>query len=184
MQKKLTFIYLIIFIAFFMLTGCQNKAEKRPIPPNKSEEQVGLTDSESRVLSSRISNLAIQVEGVNRASVVVVRTELSAMDFVQNKKTNDTLGKLTTSGGGITVIVGASVNANIRENPETLSKTITNIKEKTKLDDVEISQILVTTDPAIIGKIDALAVRMMEGEPITQYKEEIKEIIKEINPQK
>ncbi len=90
-MRKLITLLLIVFVV--SLVGCQNTAQKKIVNPNNTNNN--LTESEHRVMAGKISNLATEVEGVNKASVVIARINLSDKDFIKN--TDST--KVGSSGG-------------------------------------------------------------------------------------
>lgn len=76
MRKKLVLLICFTFILTSLALGCNNAAQKPDLPrqdQNKTTDTADqeMTASERRVLASRLSNLAEQVDGVDEATVVV-----------------------------------------------------------------------------------------------------------------
>lgn len=235
MRQKLTLLLLILFSISIILVGCQNTAQKRPLNPSQNNNQTTLTDSERRVLASKISNIAEQVEGVSRASVVVARSGLNNIGLLENTGsttstrpnnniainnsnnkpniysnygnniiskpsgnnptvnypdinannpntvTDDNNRNMAAPGGGVLAVIGASVNDNIKSNPQTWDQIQNKIVGNVKASDGRISQVYVTADPQIITKIDQIAAAILQGEPASTYENDIKDILSKIN---
>ena len=75
MRKNLALLLCFTFILTCLVLGCNNAAQRPDLPQDQqrttdtADEE--MTASERRVLASRLSNLAEQVEGVKKATVVV-----------------------------------------------------------------------------------------------------------------
>lgn len=117
MHKKRVLIFLIIFSLSIIIAGCQNTAQKKPQTPNKIN-QTSLTDSERRILASKVSNMAEQVEGVNRASVIVARAGIGQMGFTQKTGSRTAKNNLATNQPNNPMVNYPDINSN---NPNTLT---------------------------------------------------------------
>lgn len=76
MQKKLVLLICFTLILASLGIGCNNAAQRPDLPQQNQEDKADnaddeMTASERRVLASRLSNLAEQVDGVKDATVVV-----------------------------------------------------------------------------------------------------------------
>lgn len=74
MQKKLVLLICFTLILTSLALGCNNAAQRPDLPQQKEDTTDAddeMTASERRVLASRLSNLAEQVDGVKDATVVV-----------------------------------------------------------------------------------------------------------------
>lgn len=75
LQKKLVLLICFTLILTSLALGCNNAAQRPDLPQQNQEDTDDrddeLTASERRVLASRLSNMAEQVEGVKDATVVV-----------------------------------------------------------------------------------------------------------------
>lgn len=211
MYKKTAFIFLIIFSLSIVISGCQNTAQKKPQTPKQEINQTNLTDSERRILASKVSNTVEQVEGVNRASVIVARAGFNQMGFTQktgkttanpaqknlatnpmasfpdinsnnpNALTDDNNRNMAVPGGGFIVIIGTSVSEKISDDSEAWNKIKETITEKVTASDGRISQVYITKDPETISKIDELAAAALQGKVSDDYEDEIKDILNEVN---
>ena len=71
MQKKIAGIILVSLLLAMSIMGCQ-QAAKKPFTDDTDKEIAGeMTENERRVLAGRLSNMAEEVEGVKKASVVI-----------------------------------------------------------------------------------------------------------------
>lgn len=222
MRPKATLILLIIFSLCFFIPGCGNNAQKKPATPSKKNLQttVTLSDSEQRIIASKVSNMAKLVEGVDRASVVVVNPGIIPAEAAKKpvkttvdpstsksvvKETSDTVTQepianypdinstninaltddnnrlMAAPGGGVAVIIGASVTEEVRADQDKWKEIKAAITKKVTASDDRISQVFITHDPEVVGKIDELAAAILQGKGSENYKEEIKDILKEIN---
>lgn len=206
-MRKIITLLLIVFV--ISLVGCQNTAQKKIVNPNKNiENQANLSESEHRVMASKISNLAQKVAGVNRASVVIARTNLNEIGFAKEEKSNKVKSKynkpspnsnypdvndnnvntvtddnnrnMAQPGGGLVVIIGISPDENIKNNSSKLNQVRSKIKEAVRTQEFRTSQVYVTSNPELVGRIDNIAAAILQGEPISNYDKEIKDIIKKI----
>jgi predicted RNase H-related nuclease YkuK (DUF458 family) len=96
MKKKL--LYLLCFSLMFMLLagGCQKTTAKKPMAPSakKPTQTSQMTPSERRVLASKLSKMAEQVKGVEKATVVVADIGI-ANNITGNTKTNAQMNRAT-----------------------------------------------------------------------------------------
>jgi len=88
LQKKLVLLICLTLILTSLALGCNNAAQRPDLPQQNREDKTDraddeLTASERRVLASRLSNLAEEVEGVDDATVVV-----SSVGMTNNLGTN------------------------------------------------------------------------------------------------
>ncbi len=233
MHKKIAYFLLIIVAFNLLVAGCQNTAQQKPKKPSANQE-IGMSDSERRVMASKISNLSEEVEGVERASVIIARANITDMGFIKNTGntsssrpnnnfavnnsnsrpntysnygnnivsdstinnpngnypdinsqnintvTDDNNRNMAAPGGGVIVLIGASVNESVRNDSEVWNKTRNVIIEKAKSSDVNISQVYVTAEPETVGRIDSIAASMLQGEPGSKYEDDIKDILAKI----
>lgn len=162
---------LLIFLLSVLLLGCQS-AERKPLQ-TPSQERNGISASDRRVLADRLSRLATEVEGVQKATVVI--SEVSLADNVGNaeKKGTSENGNPDTSAdiSGMIVMLGISVNQQVDE-----EQTKAEVQKKLKASDKRISQVLVTSDPELVKKINEVAAGIIKGEPIAKHQITLKEL--------
>lgn len=136
MQKKLVLLICFTFILTSLALGCNNAAQ-RPDLPQQDQNQTTDTDqemtaSERRVLASRLSNLAEQVEGVKDATVVV--SSIGMTDNTNNNagrniqpgiNADDGSAELSNRPGGVATNrttannqAANNTNANTAQNPQ------------------------------------------------------------------
>ena len=206
---------LIIVLGFFII-GCQTAAQ-RPMTPEQPQQQDttdrAMTETERRDLANRLSRLAEEVEGVERAAVIV-----STIDVTQNDRTIDSNRNPVTPGtttnnprvmpgqprndmnnpnmprtinpgtdmdnanGGIIVMVGLSLNKNVDTADKTneIKRTVVN---RLRANDRRISQVLVTTDPNLITRINDVANGIIQGRPIQTFERDINDIGRDLQMQ-
>jgi actin-like ATPase involved in cell morphogenesis len=152
-----------------LAAGCQKPAQK---PETPQPETSGLTTSDRRVISDKLSKQARQVEGVQNATVVL--TEMGS----------DTVAPSPTPGEtqvqGLVAMVGVTIKSGADEN-----KVKEEIRQKLKAVDSRVSHVLVTTDPNLIRKINDVAAGLIDGKPFQTMKDDINAInqqIKKDNP--
>ncbi|NLB88930.1 MAG: hypothetical protein GX790_06855 [Syntrophomonadaceae bacterium] len=123
MKKNSALFLLIIFSLSLMLTGCGSNAEKKPTKPDKNKATaITLTDSEQRILASKVSNMAKQMEGVERASVVVAEVGVVPKGLVKKTATPTTnIPQSTTAVNETNDIISQNPIANY---PDINSKNI------------------------------------------------------------
>lgn len=155
MRKKVLWLLCLTMITMVLASGCQTEARK-PVAPNNQAE-TDITSSERRVMADKLSNMAQEVNGVRQATVLV-----SEVNITTNRASN---------AEGMVVMVGLTLNEGANE------KTVKDqVARKLKASDRSISQVLTTTDPGLVRKINDVAAGMLEGQPIQTYEDEITEI--------
>jgi len=174
--KRISICLLVIFILTILVSGCQS-SQKKPledIQDTRQEDESGMTASGRRILADRLSSISESVEGVKKATVVI-----SDISVAENSGQDNDLLKTGTSEdqivNGMIVMVGITVTEQADK-----EKTKKAVKEKLKATDSSISQVLVTTDAELVKKINEVATGVIEGQAITKFEEDIKEIGKEL----
>jgi len=176
-KKQTGFLLVVIFLVISMC-GCQ-APERRPLE-TQPQEQTGLTASDRRVLADHLSRMATEVEGVQKATVVISDITL-ANDSGEGTNTsgNNTSGNNTAADAssdisGMIVMVGISINDQVND-----EKTKTDVKNKLRASDKRISQVLVTSDPELVKKINDVAAGIIKGEPINKFETDLKQMGKQ-----
>lgn len=164
------------------LGGCQKDNPKKPINPDeKPGKVVEISDSEQRVMASKISNLAEEVEGIERATVIITRADIIDKNYIKKaEKQKNKNKKIPLPDGGMIILIGASVSDNLRDKSEDWDKARDEVIAKVKAADINISQVHVTINPELVGDIDGIAAAFLQGEPINKYEDDIKAIIAKI----
>ncbi|MDD3024480.1 MAG: hypothetical protein PHE26_11345, partial [Syntrophomonadaceae bacterium] len=115
MKRKRLLLLCLCLSLFLLINGCANNAEKKPITPTpqKKTTQTGeMTASERRVMASQLSKMAEEVEGVNKASVVVADVRMN-----NNNETTRTPGTTTNNNTTIPTPGTTTNNNGISTNP-------------------------------------------------------------------
>lgn len=192
--------------------GCQTS--KKPMAPAKKPAQVqkkpavDMSASERRVMANRLSRIAEGVPGVQKATVVVMDMNMTSntTGTTTTPKTITGTGKTTTgtgTTGGTGTTTGTSTNKSIMGNKSgtmvmvglTLNSTTGNSAAKTastksmvakriKASDKRISQVLVTTDPNLIKRLNDIAAGILEGKPVQSFSKDVRELNTKLKQQK
>lgn len=168
-MRRALVLLLCLGLLAVLAAGCQKPAQK---PETPGPETSGLTTSDRRVISDKLSKQAKQVEGVQNATVV-----LTEMD-------GDTVAPSPTPGE--TQITGLVAMVGVTTKPNADEKQVKEaVEKKLKAADSRVSKVLVTTDPNLIRKINDVAAGLIDGKPFQTMKDDINAInqqIKKDNP--
>lgn len=95
MKKNCSIVMLLSILLLVAAAGCQTTSQKPldrdqnlDVTPNQVDNDVMLTDSEARAIANRLANMAEQVEGVDRASVIVSDLAPDANDTAGGRRYN------------------------------------------------------------------------------------------------
>ncbi|MEN6462763.1 MAG: YhcN/YlaJ family sporulation lipoprotein [Syntrophomonas sp.] len=153
MARRLTYLLILSLMMVLLVTGCQQ--QKKPIiPRTKAAEQYDpsqLSPTERRVISSRLSNVAATVKGVQRAIVVL---------------SSDNKNKMV-------VLVGLTLTPDAANKPQQIKSTTA---DKIKKSDKRVTQVLVTTDPNMTKRISDIAAGIIQGKPVKSYARDVDEL--------
>ena len=180
MKRTTSILLCILLCAILLISGCQKAAQK---PAPKSTPQVQQTsDSEKRVMASRFSNLATSVNGVQKATVVVASTDPAATG---NAKTGTDISGLSTptgeiNAGKMVVMVGLNLDSKAMQDKTREQSIKEEVKSKIKGNDNRISEVLVTTNPDMIKKLQDVAAGVIQGKPMQSFAQDINELDKNI----
>jgi nicotinamide mononucleotide adenylyltransferase len=161
-------------------------------------------------MASKLSNLAENVDGVQRAAVVVSSiamtnnmTSRTPTSTTANKNINrvvnpegvgnvnpNTVGNANPTRtavkgnySGLIVMVGLNLDSKTENNPTMARNIKQTVANKLKNSDQRISQVLVTTDPTLIQRINDVAAGIIQGKPINNFESDIKDMITKIKQQ-
>ncbi|NLG32767.1 MAG: hypothetical protein GX550_04530 [Syntrophomonadaceae bacterium] len=226
-MKKNTVLCLgLIIVLGSLIIGCQTAAQ-RPMRPDQPQQQDTpdrtMTETERRDLANRLSRLAEEVEGVERAAVIVStidvtqgdrtidsnrnpvtpgtttnnprvmpgqpRNDMNNPNMPRNDMNNPNMPRTINPGtdmdnanDGIIVMVGLSLNKNVDTADKTneIKRTVAN---RLRANDRRISQVLVTTDPNLITRINDVANGIIQGRPIQTFERDINDIGRDLQMQ-
>jgi len=135
-----------------------------------------MTASERRVMANKLSKMAENVKGVKRASVVVSSIGMTntGVTSTTNKMTNTNAAR--TNYSGQIILVGLTLEPTATRDSATINKVKSTVATKLKASDRRISQVLVTTDPTMIKRINDVAAGIIEGKPIQNFQRDITDI--------
>ncbi|MBC7076182.1 MAG: YhcN/YlaJ family sporulation lipoprotein [Syntrophomonadaceae bacterium] len=177
MKKEIVLLLCLSLLLTGFGLGCQSAAEKPAVPKQNGSD---MDTSERRVMASRLSQMAEEVEGVQKASVVV--SDMDIVDTALPGTNNDTLTGRTNKDD-VLVMVGIVLDENVRADVNKASEIRQTVRQKLKASDERISQVLVTSDPNLVERISKLAADVIEGKPIKDFEDEIKDINNKIRQQ-
>jgi YhcN/YlaJ family sporulation lipoprotein len=187
--RKIFTLLLCISFLLISLMGCQTTAKKPMTPERKpgvttKKPTTEMTASERRVMASKLSKMAESVQGVKRASVVVSSIAMTNTDntATTNKMTNTNAAR--TNYSGQVVMVGLTLEPTATRDAATINKVKSTVANKLKASDSRISQVLVTTDPNLIKRINDVAAGIIEGKPIQNFQDDINDINNKLKQQR
>lgn len=188
MRKSFTLLLCISFL-LISLMGCQTTAKKPMTPARKpgvtaKKPSVEMTASERRVMANKLSKMAENVKGVKRASVVVSSIGMTntGVTSTSNKMTNTNAAR--TNYSGQIVLVGLTLEPTATRDTATINKVKSTVATKLKASDRRISQVLVTTDPTMIKRINDVAAGIIEGKPIQNFQRDITDISNKVKKER
>lgn len=228
MKKNCSIIMLLSILLVVTAAGCQTASQKPierdqnlNVTPNQVDSDFMLTDSEARAIANRLAIIAEQVEGVDRASVIVadlapdvndttggrrysvnntggnnnrynytssptrINNGASGNNVVDLNLNNDntiTRTRGDTNGNndnadnnGIVAIVGITLDKSMM-NDNQVKSIKQKVVNKLKACDNRISNVMVTTDPNLILRINNVASGIVQGKPIANFRDDINDL--------
>lgn len=193
MLRRQVFLQCLCLAAILAVCGCGQSA-KKPAPDTNLDTGVQQTsDADKRTMASRFSTLATEVGGVQKATVVVAsRAETTGVSVdPMTGFPND--GSITPPGppgdmanpeqGSLVAMVGITVDQSAMQNPDQVKKVKQQISDKIKADNDKVKEVLVTTDPNLVKKLQDVAAGIIKGQPVQSYAPDINELNKNIRSQ-
>ncbi|HNX28881.1 MAG TPA: hypothetical protein PKN87_05645 [Syntrophomonadaceae bacterium] len=224
MRKNFIGLFLLVLLVLStILSGCQQSAQK-PYTDNNNQTNTEMTENERRVLAGRLSNLAEEVDGVKKASVIV-----SSIGITQNNTTTNTIPNSTTDNTdtnttnntrttlpanptannianpgttnmntpntntgtgintnttnnttGLVVMAGITMEDNVMNDAAKMKTIKQTVSNRLRGADSRINQILVTSDPDLIKRINDVATGLLKGKPVTTFENDIKKLGRDI----
>jgi len=115
MSKKLA---LTICLAFLLssLAGCQNTAQKPLVPDQTNNNNMTMTADERQVMAEQLANIAENVEGVSRATVVVTTIGMDSNGLGNNGNMTNNNRNMTNNNGVTNNGMNNSINNTNRVN--------------------------------------------------------------------
>jgi hypothetical protein len=142
--------------------------------------------------------MAMQVEGVQKATVVVVSqpdangVAVDPFSGLPNDGTGvNTPGQTANppgqtanpEQGNLVVMVGITLNQADMQNQDKVNNIKEQVKNKIKTDSDKVREVLVTTDPNLIMKLQDVAAGIIQGQPVESYTQNINELDKSLRSQ-
>lgn len=186
MRKKSILFAFLLLMGLLIICGCGQTA-KKPVPDTNPETNVQQTsDAEKRTMASRFSTLAMEVDGVQKATVVVAsapNTTGVSVDPISDLPNNGT--DVNPPGqtadpeqGNLVAMVGISLNQSAMQNDDQVNSIKGQVRDKIKADNNMVREVLVTTDPNLINKLQDVAAGIIQGQPVQSYTQDINELDK------
>lgn len=198
MKKKQVLVLSLFVAGMLMICGCGQTAQK-PVPDtNQGTGVQQTTDAEKRTMASRLSTIATEVEGVQKATVVVVSqpdangVAVDPFSGLPNDGTGvNTPGQTANppgqtanpEQGNLVVMVGITLNQADMQNQDKVNNIKEQVKNKIKTDSDKVREVLVTTDPNLIMKLQDVAAGIIQGQPVESYTQNINELDKSLRSQ-
>jgi hypothetical protein len=193
--RKIFTLLLCVSFLLISLMGCQTTAKKPMTPARKpgvtaKKPTTEMTASERRVMANKLSKMAESVKGVKRASVVVTSISMTKPGTTTTTTGTTSTAKMTktstakTNYSGQVVMVGLTLEPTATRDTATINKVKSTVATKLKASDRRISQVLVTTDPTMIKRINDVAAGIIEGKPIQNFQNDINDISKKLKKQR
>lgn len=176
MKSKARLLLFFFLTGIFLLAGCQT-AKKPATEKKTSPSQV--TESDKRVMANNFSNIAMGVEGVNKATVVIA----SADATVGQTTGSEVTAKGNKNGGKMIVMVGLVLNPQANASAAKQNTAKNTVKTKILASDKRIDDVLVTTDANMVKKINDVAAGLIEGKPVLSYAKSAAELGKMMKTQ-
>ena len=188
-MRKIFILLLCVSFLLISLMGCQTTSKKPMTPARKpgvtaKKPTTEMTASERRVMANKLSKMAENVKGVKRASVIVSSIGMTntGTTATTNKMTNTNAAR--TNYSGQVVMVGLTLDPTATRDAATINKIKSTVANKLKASDRRISQVLVTTDPNLIKRINDVAAGIIEGKPIQNFQSDINDISSKLKQQR
>ena len=188
-MRKIFILLLCVSFLLISLMGCQTTSKKPMTPTRKpgvttKKPTTEMTASERRVMANKLSKMAENVKGVKRASVIVSSIGMTntGTTATTNKMTNTNAAR--TNYSGQVIMVGLTLEPTASRDAATINKVKSTVANKLKASDRRISQVLVTTDPNLIKRINDVAAGIIEGKPIQNFQTEINDITGKLKQQR
>lgn len=169
-MKQLCLVVLCLVMLGSTLPGCQGAAKKPPNPQqNTPQGNLDVSASDRRMMANQLSKAAESVPDVQKATVIV--SEAEGLPASGNTKI-------------MVAMVGLTVSSSISNDPGKVNTIKQTVADKIKAADVRINQVLVTTDPTMIKRINDIAAGIIEGKPIQTFEKDINTLTNDLKKQK
>lgn len=148
-------VVMAVFLVLALMAGCapqKKPVPQRPLPGTEVNPTPNRTPAQNRDIAADIADKVIAIPGVERAYTVVI---------------------------GNAVLIGIDLDAGKQE------KGISDVKNRVagKAEaDPRIVRAYVSTDPDVTARIREIADNIRKGRPLTDYLDEIGEIIQRLAP--
>ncbi|MDD3364596.1 MAG: hypothetical protein PHZ03_06405 [Syntrophomonas sp.] len=186
-MKKITTILLCVFLcASILVSGCGKTTQKPLVPENQPNTQMNTpqqtNDAEKRVMANRFSNLAMGVNGVQKATVVVSATDSGMAGNTVTPSPTSIPGS-SAIGEKLVVMVGLNLDTKIMQDKTKEMSIKDEVKSKIMADNQMVSEVLLTSNPDMIKKLQDVAAGVIQGKPMQSYAQDVEELNKNIRAQ-
>ncbi|MEQ8176212.1 MAG: YhcN/YlaJ family sporulation lipoprotein [Syntrophomonadaceae bacterium] len=169
-MKQFCLVVLCLVLLGSTLPGCQGAAKKPQTPQqNTPQGNLDVSASDRRVMAAQLSKTAESVPDVQKATVVV--SEAGSLPASGNTKT-------------LVAMVGLTVSSSLSNDANKVNTIKQTVADKVKASDTRINQVLVTTDPTMIKRINDIAAGIIEGKPIQSFEKDINTLTNDLKQQK
>ena len=175
-MKKIPVLILCAWLIVSCLFGGCGKTARKPAPNQPSPNEVQqTTDAEKREMASSFSNLATSINGVQKATIVVASTSSNG--------TGPLTGETVDTNGKLVVMAGLTLNPQVSGDSSQTNAIIEQVKQKIMAADQRVSEVLVTTNPDMIKKLQDIAAGVIQGQPFQSYAKDVNELNQTIRSQ-
>ncbi|MBO8159970.1 YhcN/YlaJ family sporulation lipoprotein [Thermosyntropha sp.] len=153
-------------------------------------DRVNLTDAEAKRLAQKFANMADEVNGVQKATVVVSDQPETVTDSkTRTRVTTIKNDRTITSPGpgktvpdrvtmrGLVVMVGLDVDRSIINNTTEMERLKARVANKILRADNRISRVYVTTKPELMKRISNMASDIVKGKPLSNMRNDLNNLM-------
>ncbi len=185
-MKKITTILLGVCLCAFLLGGCATAKKPLVNENNPPDAQISApqqtNDAEKRVMATRLSNLAMEVNGVRKATVVVSQSDSGRVETTLPSPVGGNAPVPGADSERLVAMVGLTLDPQGQDKTREMN-IMNEVKAKIMADSPKISEVLLTTDPDLIKKLQDVAAGVIQGKPMQSYAQDINELNKNIRGQ-
>ncbi|MGQ9556924.1 MAG: YhcN/YlaJ family sporulation lipoprotein [Desulfurispora sp.] len=151
----------LLVLLVLLVVGCQPQRKPAPatdntgrlVPAPGATQTLPVNPAEASALARRLAARAAQVDGVNRATVVL---------------------------SGNTAMVGLDIKAKLpKSRIDAIKKEVAAVIKK---EDTRIRDVLVSTDADMVTRLKKIASGINEGRPVSSFRDEINDIMRRLSP--
>jgi Sporulation lipoprotein YhcN/YlaJ (Spore_YhcN_YlaJ). len=187
----------VLFTTLIFVSGC-NKTAQKPQDNTSNSGVQQTSDADNRIMASNFSNIAMGVNGVQKATVVVSpaatvnsqnasanSNSAATLTPAQNESaaTTNISASTNESAGKLVVMAGLTLNTAAAKDQNQENQIKEEVKTKIMQSDQRVNEVLVTANADMVKKLQDVAAGVIQGQPIQSYAQDINELDKSIRAQ-